>query len=117
MSIDIASLSNANITNFSTQMKSEESKTQSFQSVLEKAVADKDAAELREACVEFEGYFIQMMYKEMRKTVHSENGPLPKSNAEQIFQEMLDEEYSKASAKSGGIGLADMMYKQLSRNL
>lgn len=117
MSIELSSLSNANLANISAQMRSEETKTRSFQSTLEKAAEDQDEAELKKACVEMEGYFIQMMLKEMRKTVHSENGPLPKSQAETIFQEMLDEEYAKNAAKTGGIGLADMMMKQLSKNI
>ena len=37
-----------------------------------------------------------------------------KSNAIKIFEDMRDTELMNAAAKSGGIGLADMMYKQLS---
>ena len=40
---------------------------------------------------------------------------MKKSNAEKLFQEMLDQEVSKTAANQGGIGLADMMYKQLER--
>ena len=41
------------------------------QSKLEKAYTEKDDKELREACQEFEATFINMLFKEMRKTVGS----------------------------------------------
>ncbi len=72
--------------------------------------------ELMDACETFESYFLQMMYKSMRNTVNSSGSVIPQSNAEKIFQDMLDEENSKKAAESGnGIGLAQMLYKQLSR--
>ena len=37
--------------------------------------------------------------------------------AEQTFEDMLYDNYSKEIAKGPGIGLADIMYKQLSKNI
>lgn len=72
--------------------------------------------ELMNACKTFESYFLQMMYKSMRNTVNSSGSVIPQSNAEKIFQDMLDEENSKKAAESNNsIGLAEMLYKQLSR--
>ena len=70
---------------------------------------------LREACEGFESIFIQKMWEEMRKT-------LPKSTLlhgreEQFWQGMYDQELAKKLTSAGGIGLADMMYAQLSTNL
>jgi flagellar protein FlgJ len=76
-----------------------------------------DRAELRHAAEMFESYFLQMMFREMRKTTVNENSFIPKSHAEKIFQEMLDEQVSKDAASAGGIGLADMIYKQMTRHL
>ena len=90
-------------------------KKESFQAALERAVADKDKEKLMTACKEFEQYFIQMMYKEMRKTVfRDEKSLIPKNAAEDYFQEMLDEQYSKVSTDQGGIGLAKFLYQQMS---
>ena len=36
-----------------------------------------------------------------------------KSNAIEIFEDMRDTELMNVAAKSGGIGIADMMYQQL----
>ena len=68
--------------------------------------------ELKEACKGFEAMFLQMMYREMRKTV-PESPMFGKSNAMDIFEDMRDTELMKKTAESGGIGLADLMYRQL----
>ncbi len=110
-------VSDGYITQARTQLNDEISKTDNFQLQLEKAASEGKKKELMDACVNFESYFIQMMYKEMRKTVDTSGGILPKSSTEKIFEEMLDEEVSKNSAKAGGLGLANFMYKQLSMNM
>ena len=69
---------------------------------------------LREACEGFEAMFLSMMYKQMRATVPESDLFGKKSNAIKIFEDMRDTELMKQAAKSGGIGLADMMMKQLS---
>ena len=79
-----------------------------------RAPVDKEK-KLREACEGFESIFIQKMWEEMRKT-------LPKSTLlhgkeEQFWQGMYDQELAKKMTSAGGIGLADMMYAQLSRGL
>ena len=75
--------------------------------------ADIEAKKLREACEGFDAMFLSMMYKQMRATV-PESGLLgKKSNALEIFEDMRDTELMNTAAKSGGIGIADMMYKQL----
>ena len=73
------------------------------------------AKKLREACEGFESVFIQKMWQEMRNTL-PRNGLLH-GREEQFWQDMYDQELSKKMTSAGGIGLADMMYEQLSRNL
>ena len=73
------------------------------------------AKKLREACEGFESVFIQKMWQEMRNTL-PKNGLL-QGRDEQYWQDMYDQELSKSMTSAGGIGLADMMYEQLSRNL
>lgn len=70
---------------------------------------------LREACEGFESIFIQKMWQEMRNTVPK--GGLLHGNEERFWQDMYDQELAKSMTSAGGIGLADMMYEQLSRNL
>lgn len=70
---------------------------------------------LREACEGFESIFIQKMWQEMRNAVPK--GGMFQGREEKFWQDMYDQELSKSMTKAGGIGLADMMYAQLSRNL
>ena len=66
--------------------------------------AEKRDKDLKKACAGFEAMFLNMMYRQMRAT---------ESNALKIFQDMRDDELMKNVAAGGGIGIADMMYKQL----
>jgi len=82
---------------------------------LESAYSEKDDAKLKEACEGFESLFLNMMLKEMRKTVpESETS---NSYAMGMYQEMLDEEIAENASKGKGIGIADSMYRQLSSQL
>ncbi|MBR5163170.1 MAG: rod-binding protein, partial [Schwartzia sp.] len=74
--------------------------------------AEKEAKQLREACEGFEAMFLDIMFKEMRNTV-PENTLFGKSQGEKIWHSMLDTEMMQNVAKSGGVGIADMMYDNL----
>lgn len=76
---------------------------------------EQKAKKLREACEGFESVFIQKMWQEMRNTLPK--GGLLQGREEKFWQDMYDQELSKKMTSAGGIGLADMMYAQLSRNL
>ncbi len=69
---------------------------------------------LYEQCREFESIFAKMMLKEMRKTV-DKSGLVSGGWAEDIFQDMLDDEYAKSMSASANFGLADQLYRQLAR--
>lgn len=70
---------------------------------------------LRDACEGFESVFLQRMWEQMRKNVKKE-GYLH-SKDEEAYQSMFDTELAKKMASAGGIGLADMLYEQLSQKL
>ena len=75
------------------------------------AAAAEDKA-LKKACEGFEAMFLNMMYRQMRSTVH-EGGLCGEDNATKIFEDMRDSEMTKQMAEAGGIGLGDLLYKQL----
>ena len=79
------------------------------------APVDKEK-KLREACEGFEAMFIQKMWEGMRSSL-PKDGLITGGRDEKTWQGMYDQELGKSMAKSGGIGLADMMMTQLSRNL
>lgn len=92
----------------------EQAKTSAFEEALKSAAESEDDKKIMEAAREFESYFIKMMLKEMRNTV-PKGELIPRNNAEEIFQDMLDEEYSNNAAAGNGIGLAQMIFEQMTR--
>ena len=74
--------------------------------------AGEESKKLREACEGFEAMFLDIMFKEMRNTV-PENTLFGQSHGEKIWHQMLDTELMQNVAKSGGVGIADMMYDNL----
>lgn len=70
---------------------------------------------LRQACQKFEAVFISKLWKEMKSTVPKEG--YMHSKQEEQYMSMFDTEFAEKMAKSGGIGLADMIFDQLSERL
>ncbi|MBU1082259.1 MAG: rod-binding protein [Spirochaetes bacterium] len=72
------------------------------------------SGKLYEQCREFESIFVNMMLKEMRGTVQK-SGLIDGGQAEDIFSDMLYDEYAKGMTRNAGFGLADAVYVELSR--
>ena len=93
-----------------------------FREILAAAISETEESlierrqQIRMAAETFESYFLQIMFREMRRTTFDERGLFPRSNAERIFTDMLDEEIAKSAASGRGIGLADMIYQQMTRD-
>jgi flagellar protein FlgJ len=68
---------------------------------------------LREAAKQFEVLFVNMLLKSMRDAA-PQDGPLD-SDQTRMYTSMLDQQLAQSMA-SRGIGLADIMVRQLSRN-
>jgi flagellar protein FlgJ len=71
--------------------------------------------ELLDACKEMETYFISSIFKQMKKSVESEDSLIPKGDYEKIFEDYLTDEQSKEMTEAGGIGLAKMLYEQMKK--
>lgn len=73
-----------------------------------------NAENLRAAAQEFESLFINMMFRSMREanSVFAEGNPF-ESQESTLFREMLDNQLSVEMAQGGGIGLADILIRQL----
>lgn len=90
----------------------ESDKKTAANSITSKRVIDK---KLMDACLQMESLFVSKMLKEMRNTVHK-NKLFHGGFAEEIFEDMLYDEYSLNLSKTADLGLAKMLYKELSRN-
>ena len=71
--------------------------------------------EIKDASVQLEALLLKMMYNEMWKTVPKDT-LFGDDNAMDIYRDMYNEELTKKAAEGGGIGLADYIYKQLTKN-
>ncbi|HOJ49410.1 MAG TPA: rod-binding protein [Spirochaetota bacterium] len=74
---------------------------------------------LKEVCSEFESIFVNQIFKQMRTSLKSIN-PKPLMDggfAEDVFKDMLYEEYSKLASKYNSIGIADIVYNYLKGNI
>ncbi len=66
---------------------------------------------IEEAAQSFESYFIQMLLKEMRKSVQKSDlfGP---GMGKDLYDSMFDQAISKAMAKEGGMGLSKLLIER-----
>jgi Rod binding domain-containing protein len=72
-----------------------------------------DDAKLRQACKDMESVFMGYLLKSMRSTVKTTD-LFGSERDESMFRDMLDDEVAKSASKGKGIGIADMLYNQLS---
>lgn len=77
-------------------------------------VAAMQKKKIRDTAIEFEAQFLSQMLQPMFEGIEVEE-PFSGGSSEKLWQSMLVNEYGKSIAKSGGIGLADEVQKQLLR--
>lgn len=90
--------------------------TNDASSVAEQGKNAKKDAELKKACADFESVFVQKMFEGMRKTI-PKSGLLDGGMQEEIYTSMFDEELSKLVANGKGMGLGDMMYRHMQKQI
>ena len=74
--------------------------------------------ELYKACQEFEAYFLEMVFKEMQKSVDcmKEDSGDPNNNLVDYFRDTTIQELAATSTETQGLGLAQTLYEQMKRN-
>lgn len=78
------------------------------------ALDDKQRQKLKKISQDFEGLFVGMMMKSMRETVGKDK-LTGGGHGEEVYRSMLDQEYTAAAVKRGGLGLAKQIEKELVR--
>ena len=66
---------------------------------------------VRQTAEQFEAHFVQQMMKAMRDSV--EKSDLTDSGNADMYQDLMDKEVSMQLVRRGGMGLADMLEKQM----
>lgn len=73
--------------------------------------------ELMDACKEFEAYFLEQMFKEMMKTIPSdEETSGSTSSMLSFYKDEMVKNLASDSTKQNSLGLAQMLYEQMCRN-
>ncbi|MGH8261293.1 MAG: flagellar assembly peptidoglycan hydrolase FlgJ [Steroidobacteraceae bacterium] len=80
---------------------------------LKRAARANDPQALRAVAKQFESLFARMMIKSMRDAIGPD--PLFGSDQEQMYQGMFDDQLSVDLTRGRGLGLADMLIRQLQR--
>src|ERR1700759_3940232 len=80
---------------------------------LKRAAAKNDPSAVRKVAQQFESMFTRMMLKSMRDTVGTD--PIFGSDQEKMYQGMYDDQLALQLSKGRGIGLTDMLVRQLQK--
>lgn len=75
-----------------------------------------DLAQLRKVATQLEGVFMAQLFQAMRQSV-PDSGLMENSPGEKLFTSMLDDQLAQVSASRMQRGLADALFRQLSRRL
>jgi flagellar protein FlgJ len=72
----------------------------------------RDPAAARKTAEDFEAFFLSQTFEQMFSSV-APDALFGGGSAEEAYRSMLFQEYGKAVAKSGGIGLADAVQREI----
>ena len=112
--MDIGSIGSMYLNN----VKDSASRSTDLADKLKNGMEGKSDAELMEACKEFEAYFTEQIFKNMRKSMipASEEDSGSMSTLKNYFEDELWKNYSSQAADQSNNGLAQMLYEQMKRN-
>ncbi len=69
---------------------------------------------VKKVAQQYEALFVNQLISAMRKTI-TKGGIVPESNAERVYQSMLDSEHAQNMAKTEQLGLSKLIYDHLMR--
>ena len=112
--MDISGLTSGYADLYATQQNQSASK---LESELAADFTQKTEDELMDACKEFEAYFLEMMFKEMMKTIpKDEDSSSYTTNIMDYYQDSMLQELATDSTETNSLGLAQQLYEQMKRN-
>lgn len=88
-----------------------------LKSVAKADYSDATDEELMNVCKQFESYFLEQVFKEMKKTVpDSSYKDQSTSNLVDYFTDSSIQKLAEQSTEKNSLGLAQMLYEQMKRN-
>lgn len=91
------------------------SRTPGREKILEHVGSSSERKKMFEAARQFENFFLEKMFREMRKNM-GKNDILHGGSAEDIFQDMLLTERVNSLTQTSTLGLAEQIYTQMQRS-
>lgn len=84
------------------------------QSAIKASASDKSSAQekARKVAEEFEASFLTTYINQMFSGLSTE-GIFGGGYGEKVYRDMMNEQYAKATAANGGIGVADQVYREI----
>lgn len=116
----MSTIDTSNLTNIYSEYANQtasQAKADKLKNVANSANADATDEELMDACKQFESYFLEQVFKEMWKTVPDSNEDQSTSNLVNYFKDSTIAELATQNTESNGLGLAQMLYEQMKRNI
>ena len=84
----------------------------------EKTLSPEDDKKLMDACKEFEAYFYEQVFKEMKKSVSfTDSEDAASKQMMDYYEDSLTSEYAKLAAGQQENGFAQMLYEQMKRTM
>jgi flagellar protein FlgJ len=71
-----------------------------------------DREKLKKVCADFEALLMARMLKLMRQSI-PQNGLLGNGPGKEIYQDLMDQELAKNISQRGGVGLGNVLYRQV----
>ncbi|MDD2970601.1 MAG: rod-binding protein [Lachnospiraceae bacterium] len=79
--------------------------------------SDASDKELMDVCKQFESYFLEQIFKEMKKTIPEEDySTAGMSTRMDFFEEQAIQELASQSTEQNQLGLAQSLFEQMKRN-
>ncbi len=112
--MDIGSIGNTYLANM---QSTKDAATEKLDRTLKSDITNASDEKLMEVCKEFEAYFIEQVFKNMKATIpESEEDSGTTSTLVDYFEDSLYQEYAKNAAGQGNYGIAQTLYEQMKRN-
>lgn len=86
--------------------------SKSFTGQTDSAEGDSRKEKLKNTAEEMEGLFLNMMMKQIRKTIPETSFSGEKSQGKKMFQAKLDRKYAEQMAENKSFGIAEAIYEQ-----
>ena len=109
-------LSMGSIDTYLSTMRAQNTTGTNLADKLNRTDSDTSAKELKDACRQFESYFIEQMYKEMLKTVNLTEGDSSTAQLVDYFKDITVQKIAEQTMEQSGGTLAKQMYEQMRRN-